>query len=586
MRPPSIVLVCALLSSAIVAALPPSPAPAGGSTITVDETADELNADGDCSLREAMKAARENVAVDSCPPGHFAGPDTIVLESGATYELSIEGDGSDEGDLNTGGTGANPLFIRSEPGPDNAIIDANGIHRVMHVGFGIEVTVNEVTFTGGHSPPASSGGGGIQNRGTLTLISVVVEDNFSEQFGGGIANRLDDTLIVEDSLITDNVANQDGGGISNAGQLSVSGSTIMGNTTEENSGGGISTGGQASIEDSIISDNHALDGSGGGISNHETLTVERSLITANSASGRGGGIHSGTTSNEETADLTNVTVSGNTASSAGGIEDGGEGMTLVNVTIANNLATNPGSPDNLRTTFAGVIEVTNTIISNTETAPATVGINNNCSGEIVTGGNNLASDDSCGLDPVMDDIINADPLLGPLADNGGPAETHALLEGSPALSAADDAACPPVDQRGETRPQGDGCDIGAYESDLTAPTPTPTPSPTPTSAPGPDLIQGDNDCDTTDEEDPDVDAVDALTALQFVAALPFQQEPGCPQIGAPLPAALPAGESPDSFGDMDCDGDVDAVDALQILRFVAALPVAQDEPCTDIGDPL
>lgn len=48
--------------------------------------------------------------------------------------------------------------------------------------------------------------------------------------------------------------------------------------------------------------------------------------------------------------------------------------------------------------------------------------------------------------------MNTDPLLGPLQDNGGPTETHALLESSPAIGAADEAICPAEDQRGETRP--------------------------------------------------------------------------------------------------------------------------------------
>ena len=56
-----------------------------------------------------------------------------------------------------------------------------------------------------------------------------------------------------------------------------------------------------------------------------------------------------------------------------------------------------------------------------------------------------------------------DPLLGPLADNGGPTPTMALLPGSPAIDAGDDSACPPTDQRGVARPQGLACDIGAFE---------------------------------------------------------------------------------------------------------------------------
>ena len=109
------------------------------------------------------------------------------------------------------------------------------------------------------------------------------------------------------------------------------------------------------------------------------------------------------------------------------------------------------------------------------------------------------------------------------------------------------------------------------------PTPTATPTPTPTAAPVV-LAQGDNDCDG------DTDSVDALKELQNAAALPFGQEPGCPDIGGAVPAAQPAGEPPDIFGDVDCDGDADAVDALKVLQFVAALPFSRNEPCPDIGE--
>ena len=104
------------------------------------------------------------------------------------------------------------------------------------------------------------------------------------------------------------------------------------------------------------------------------------------------------------------------------------------------------------------------------------------------------------------------------------------------------------------------------------PTPTVTPTPTagPSETPGTQLAQGDVQCDG------DVDTVDALQQLRDVAALETFQDDPCPQIGA-------AGAV---FGDVDCDGDVDSVDALKVLRHVAALSVTQTEPCTDIGEPL
>lgn len=88
---------------------------------------------------------------------------------------------------------------------------------------------------------------------------------------------------------------------------------------------------------------------------------------------------------------------------------------------------------------------------------------------------------------------------------------------------------------------------------------------------GPALTQGDVDCDG------DTDTVDALGLLRYVAALEVAQEPGCPEIGS---------EVASQFGDVDCNDDVDVVDALQVLRHVAGLPVAQQDPCPDIGEPL
>jgi len=82
-------------------------------------------------------------------------------------------------------------------------------------------------------------------------------------------------------------------------------------------------------------------------------------------------------------------------------------------------------------------------------------------GNVVSGGNNLIQDDSC--NPAASDLVGADAKLGPLASNGGPTQTHALLAGSSAIDAANDTLCPATDQRGINR-QGAHCDIGAYEA--------------------------------------------------------------------------------------------------------------------------
>src|SRR5207253_10692871 len=80
-------------------------------------------------------------------------------------------------------------------------------------------------------------------------------------------------------------------------------------------------------------------------------------------------------------------------------------------------------------------------------------------------GYNLSSDTSCGFTRATD-ITTPTPRLGPLAPNGGPTETMALLPGSPAINEGGSGAngCPATDQRGVRRPQGAACDIGAYEA--------------------------------------------------------------------------------------------------------------------------
>jgi hypothetical protein len=90
-------------------------------------------------------------------------------------------------------------------------------------------------------------------------------------------------------------------------------------------------------------------------------------------------------------------------------------------------------------------------------------------GPITSAGYNLVDvADGCNWVPGPGDLLGTaaapiDPMLGPLADNGGPTLTNALLPGSPAIDTGAPHACLPVDQRGVLRPQGAGCDIGAYE---------------------------------------------------------------------------------------------------------------------------
>jgi hypothetical protein len=113
-----------------------------------------------------------------------------------------------------------------------------------------------------------------------------------------------------------------------------------------------------------------------------------------------------------------------------------------------------------------VTNLVNTIIANSTSG-------GDCSGTLATNTNNLIEDGSCSP------MLSGDPNLGPLADNGGPTQTFALLANSPAIDAGHDNTCDDnpgpnnLDQRGVTRPNGAHCDIGSYEYvDISAPTVT------------------------------------------------------------------------------------------------------------------
>jgi len=145
-------------------------------------------------------------------------------------------------------------------------------------------------------------------------------------------------------------------------------------------------------------------------------------------------------------------------------------ITLVNATVAGNQAKG-GTGSSTGSESGGGIDLalglamsTNSVVSGNSAATGP-----DCDGTVNSGGHNLlGSDASCSGFTGTGDLVNMDPLLGPLQNNGGPTQTMALLDGSPAIDAADDAVCaaPRVngkDQRRVSRPQGPHCDIGAYE---------------------------------------------------------------------------------------------------------------------------
>lgn len=300
------------------------------------------------------------------------------------------------------------------------------------------------------------------NGGVATLIHTAVLSNTASYGGGGLEEFDSGTLIVTDSTISGN-SSPDGGGIESNGTVSLAGS-IVSNNSSTFGGGGITneiTGGSPNeimggmtITATTISSNTSVEGGGGILAVGGPLTVTNSTISNNTALS-GGGLDA---ANKGTTVLTNTTFSGNTATNSGGAiydQDGGpyaNSIALAYVTIVSNTS-------GIVHVSADGISLLGTLIVGSTTGP-------NCAGPSIADlGYNLDSGTSCGLTKPTD-LSNTNPLIGPLANNGGPTMTMALLTGSPAIDHGGTRAqgCPATDQRGVTRPQGLACDIGAFEA--------------------------------------------------------------------------------------------------------------------------
>jgi len=389
---------------------------------------------------------------------------------------------------------SDPAFriLRIETGANVALTNLtlrNGRtdHGAGIINFGTLI-LTHCTVTGNAS---QSHGGGIDNHGFLTLTSTTVSKNSvsgSGQPGGGIDNHNEPVTITRSSIIE----NSGTGILNRGGRLEITRSGISNNSRggiyqnlgrailnqvriAGNSGGGMSNdGGVAILRNSTVAFNSGFEGGGIRNSFNGDFTIEKSAIINNSASDRGGGIRS--TSGDPFGRVSasviviNSTISGNTASIGGGIENsedrGLASVDVINSTIAGNSASKEGGGvDNtipLNEDAQSSIVLRNTIVAR-NTAPsapdaheafATFSLIGDGTGSgIANGSGNLVGTHNSPIDP----------RIGPLADNGGPTRTRALLAGSPAIDAASATVCPATDQRGVARPQGAGCDMGSFE---------------------------------------------------------------------------------------------------------------------------
>jgi len=454
-----------------------------------------------CTLRAAVMEANALAALGTSTAN-------VIVLPAATYTLTVAGRGEDNaatGDLDVNG-GA--LVVVGA----HAVIDGNQVDRIFDLGplTPVQFTLRNVTIQNGNvesTPPnlASGGpdvgaairilkdsglkvthstfrhnragarGGAIGMPPTAATVAganpaiitelrdVLIELNSAGVEGGGLFNNrvaILHRVIVRDNRVTGLVGNERGAGIAQSGDLTLTESIVSGNSMSAGNVGGIANRGDPAalptpifgtirLTNVTVSNNSAPQGGGIGNGTGATAIITNTTISGNRATVTAGGLVNG-----GTATLTNVTFSGNSAPLGGGIVTAGPplGAPNASTTLRNTILSRGHVGSNCLLPFPG--------------APPPISF----ARAPISGGDNISSDTSCNL-AGPGDRNGINPLLGPLADNGGFTPTHALLHGSPAIDAVFNNPCPPpaTDQRGVPRPQdGDGvhgalCDIGAYE---------------------------------------------------------------------------------------------------------------------------
>ncbi len=365
----------------------------GGSAQSVTSGPFTVDSGGGGGVRVIGSLNLQDVDVDANQEvGNGGGGGIAVIGAGT---LAMTG-GSVVSNTSANGVGGGVLLRNSSvvsfaavTGTPNASFDGTTV--ASNVG----IFASGIGFDGVATAPA----------GTLTLTNAHVDGNGTTT--GPLAGDCSVGLLAEGSVTVSGgtVDGNCGGGVRSSGTVAITGAEIAGNAET-----GVSVdGGTLDLTDSTVDSNASS--TVAGISNSATLTVTRSSITDNASSGSIGGLF-----NQGPATLTNVTLSGNTAGAGG---HGGIYANLAaSLTVVSSTVTDNG-PDGIDVTGGGSsLALTDTIVAKQRSGA-------DCGAAVSSGGHNLDSDGSCGL-AGPGDLSGVDPLLGPLAANGGPTKTHAL----------------------------------------------------------------------------------------------------------------------------------------------------------------
>ncbi|MEH2115632.1 Calx-beta domain-containing protein [Nostoc sp.] len=330
--------------------------------------------------------------------------------------------------LTSGELNVTQAVIIQGTGANKLTISGNNTSRVFNASASL--SIDGLNITGGNA----ANGGGIYSTSSITLSNSSISGNTASTSGGGIYSS--SSVTLSNSIISSNTANSNGGGIYSS-NATISNSTFSSNTANNNGGGIYSS--NATISNSTFSSNTA-NSNGGGIFSSSILTISNSTISSNTAKTYGGGIDT------NNATVSNSTIFGNTADSdnngqgdGGGIYRAGGTVSISNSIIAGNIDPGNQGADIYGSNFNG-------------NAYNLIGkIAGKSSGTLGTG----------------TDIINPNPGLKPLGDYGGSTQTHALTFSSPARNAGDPAYSGGLttDQRGIdfNRIESGRIDIGAFE---------------------------------------------------------------------------------------------------------------------------